>query len=420
MQPHSKGPKYQLKREIACGGMSIVYEAVQAITQQPVALKVVGPEVSEPAKTERLLREARVLGALQHPSIVRILEAGWEPGLGTYLAMEMLEGRSLEGILATRRKLAPREVVAIGREIGRALVSAHVRGIVHRDVKPGNIFVSWDPVQGEKVKLIDFGIAKLTLQGEVIPKITRAGEVLGTIDYMAPEQVLRPEEVDGRSDQYALAAVLYEALSGQVGASRPVSSILGAKALPPLKEIAPDVPLELAEVVGKALSLSPDERYPSMTRFVQALEKAAPPSAGPVSLLSLSVKVGADGRLEPVEPEGTARPAPSGAQRRRFPRAPYVAPVRVVLPSGENIDGRSEDISEGGMLLLVDRPCSDGTVVQVRFSLPTTGKVASAAAVTRWVRDGREKHALGLEFVDIAPTHREAIGSYVGVMARLG
>ncbi len=418
MQPREiKGPRYQLKREIACGGMAVVFEAVQAVTQQPVALKVVGPEVTDPSKAERLLREARVLGSLQHPSIVRVLEAGYEQGLGTFLAMEMLEGRSLEGILATRRKLSVREVALIGREVGRALVSAHVRGIVHRDVKPGNIFVSWDPVQGERVKLIDFGIAKLTSQGEPVAKITRSGEVLGTVDYMAPEQVMRPDEVDGRADQYALAAVLYEALAGPVAATRPMSTLLGAKSYPSLREAVPEVPAEVADVIAKALSISAGDRYASMSRFVQALERAVPQAPGPVSLLSLSVKVGSDGRLEPVQVEGQPK---DGAQRRRFQRAPYVNPVRVVLPTGDNIDGRTEDISEGGLLILVERSCADGTVVQVRFTLPTTGKVATASAVTRWVRDGKGKHALGLEFVEIAPTHREAIAAYVNLMARIG
>ena len=414
-----KGPRYTLKREIARGGMSVVFEAVQAVTGQPVALKVVGPEVTDQTKAERLLREASVLGTLQHPGIVRVLDAGWESGLGTFLAMEMLEGRSLEGILATRRKLTVREVVAVGRDIGRALLSAHVRGIVHRDVKPGNIFVAWDPVQGERVKLLDFGIARISATTES-PKLTRSGELLGTVDYMAPEQVLRPEEVDGRADQYALASVMYEALSGQVTAPREMSSLIGTKAPPSLRDVVPEIPPELADVIAKALSLSAGDRFPSMTRFVQAIERAAPAS-GPVSLLSLSVRVGSEGRIEAApQSEGTAKPV-DVAQRRRFARAPYVNPVRVILPSGENIDGRIEDISEGGLLILVERSCTDGTVVQVRFSLPTTGKVATASAVTRWVRGAKgTRHALGLEFVEVSPHVRESIGAYVNLMARLG
>ena len=250
-----KGPRYQLKREIACGGMAVVFEAVQAITGQPVALKVVGPEVEDQTRAERLLREASVLGTLQNPGIVRVLDAGWEPGLGTFMAMEMLEGRSLDGILATRRKLTVREVVAIARDIGRSLLSAHVRGIVHRDVKPGNIFVAWDPVQGERVKLLDFGIARLTASVGAT-KITRAGEVLGTVEYMAPEQVLRPDEVVGRADQYALASVMHEALSGQTTTPRDMATLLGSKTLPSLKELVPEIPLELADAIAKALSVS--------------------------------------------------------------------------------------------------------------------------------------------------------------------
>ena len=312
-----------------------------------------------------------------------------------------------------------REVVAIARDIGRSLLSAHVRGIVHRDVKPGNIFVAWDPVQGERVKLLDFGIARLTASVGAT-KITRAGEVLGTVDYMAPEQVLRPDEVDGRADQYALASVMHEALSGQTTTPRDMATLLGSKTLPSLKELVPEIPPELADAIAKALSVSASDRFPSMSRFVQAIERAAPP-AGPVSLLSLSVRVGSEGRIE-AAPQADGAPKPSEmAQRRRFARAPYVNPVRVILPSGENIDGRTEDISEGGLLILVERFCTDGTVVQVRFSLPTTGKVATASAVTRWVRGGKgSRHALGLEFVDVSPQVRESIGAYVNLMARLG
>ena len=406
--------RYQLKREIARGGMSVVFEATQAVTHQPVALKVVSAEGPSDGRVNRLLREARVLGLLQHPGVVRILDAGFEPGLGTYLAMEMLEGRSLEGILATRRKLSVPEAASIGREIGKGLLSAHVRGIVHRDVKPGNIFVSWDPVQGERVKLLDFGVARV-VPGvfEGAAKLTRQGDVIGTVDYMAPEQILRPEEVDGRADQYSLASILYEAMTGQLPLNRDVETLLSDAVPVHIGSLLPDMPAELAKVIHKALSKTPSDRFPSLSRFVQALDRACPPGPSP-PLLALAVRVAADGRLEPTpKPE-----APPGPQRRRFARAPFVTPVRMVLADGSCIDGRSEDISEGGLLAIVDRGCPDGSMVQVRFALPSSGRIATVPAVTRWVREGRGKHALGLEFTECP--HGVDIGRYVGIMSRLG
>ncbi|HEY6081302.1 MAG TPA: serine/threonine-protein kinase, partial [Polyangiaceae bacterium] len=203
--------RYYLKREIARGGAGAVFEAEHLYTKRSVALKLLLPERRTATEAlARLLREARALSLSRHPGIVAALDAGeTEDGI-PYLVLELLEGRSLAGILAVRRRIGPAEVAWLGAALCDALDAAHRQGIVHCDVKPSNVFVARDEQGGEVVKLCDFGVASVPTEDD-LP--TRDGALVSTPEFMAPEQLLE-HELDGRTDLYALGATLYACLAG--------------------------------------------------------------------------------------------------------------------------------------------------------------------------------------------------------------
>ena len=210
--------RYVLKREIARGGAGTVFEAVHAITTRTVAIKLLhSTSRNNPEICERLLLEARALATVRHPNVVEVLDAGLDRTGEPYLVMEMLEGRPLDGILASRRTLDVSDVVHIARQICDALAFMHARGVVHRDLKPSNVFVTRDEIGQETVKVVDFGIASLPSDWRPNQlRLTAPGGVYGTAEYMAPEQLVAMETVEPRCDQYSLGVLMYEALSGEV------------------------------------------------------------------------------------------------------------------------------------------------------------------------------------------------------------
>jgi predicted Ser/Thr protein kinase len=226
------------------GGMGVVYKARQKQLDRWVALKVLPRALgADPAFRERFLREARALARLRHPNIVAVHEFGEAGGL-FYLVMELVDGVDLRHVMRERR-LAPREALAIVRELCDALQYAHDEGIVHRDIKPENVIV--DRTGG--VKIADFGLAKVAGLAAGA-NLTEAGTVMGTPHYMAPEQLERPDEVDHRADLFALGVVLYEMLTG---------SLPRGAYEPPSRRIEVDVRLD--EIVLKALEREPARRY---------------------------------------------------------------------------------------------------------------------------------------------------------------
>ncbi|HXK17457.1 MAG TPA: protein kinase, partial [Polyangiaceae bacterium] len=399
--------RYLLKREIARGGAGAVFEAEHIYTKRSVALKLLVPEQRSAAEPRaRLLREALALSAARHPGVVAALDAGETDDGTPYLVLELLEGRSLEGILAVRRRISSAEAAQVGAAICDALSAAHRRGIIHRDIKPSNVFVARDEQGREVVKLFDFGVARVPSESN---KLTQDGALLGTPEYMAPEQLLA-RDVDGRTDLYALGVTLYECLAGVVPFEGNFGEVLlsvSTKMLPPLREKAADVPPDLASAIEKALAREPDERFADAATFAQAL-RAAGPAATPGSLLGIRqgppaiprpatvsapsprakggpaspvipASHGAASQGAPVShgvPASPARvvpvPPPLPATRRRFPRAPYVTPVRIYYGSSV-LDGRSEDVSVGGLLVLAPQAFEQAEQVKVRFALPMTG-----------------------------------------------
>jgi serine/threonine-protein kinase len=250
--------------------MGIVYEAYDPQLDRRVALKVLPPELTyDPRFVARFLREGRLAAALSHPNVVTVYEAG-EAGGQYYLAMELVAGTNLSRFLRERGPLDPDPALRILQQVAAALDAAHARGIVHRDVKPGNILLP----PGSAVKVSDFGIARTA--GEAGP--TQTGDILGTAEYMSPEQA-RGERTDFRTDIYSLGCVAYEMLTGQPpfgsgGDNRPFTALLHdhAYAAPrPARLLNPRIPARAERVLAAALTKDPAQRPGTASGFVQDL-----------------------------------------------------------------------------------------------------------------------------------------------------
>lgn len=269
------GKKYRLGREIGRGGASVVYEADDIRTQRRVALKLIAPTLADDERARRrFLREARNAAQLAHPHVVSIYEADCDPSGLVYIACELLVGEDLETRLAREGRLgllAARDVLV---PVMSALEAAHAVGIVHRDVKPSNVFLAQDRSRVTS-KLIDFGLSK-PIDDDL--RVTRGGMLVGTPGYMAPEQVFEAEVVGPPTDIWQVATVWFECLSGRLPY---VASSVGALARllvsedpPSLREVDPSIPEVLAEVIDRGLRRDRAERWPSMLDFILAIEAA--------------------------------------------------------------------------------------------------------------------------------------------------
>src|ERR1700722_14791105 len=261
--------RYELRRLIARGGMGLVFEAHHRFTRRAVALKLLPDEVrGQKEPRGRLLREAHALTAVRHPGIVEVLDAGVCREMGPYVVMEMLDGRTLDGILAARRRLSIRDAVQVARQVCDAVGHAHSRGVVHRDLKPSNYFIARNEIGQETVKLIDLGVAAVAEEQleQHDHKLTQAHEVLGTPEYMAPEQ-LWGRAIDARTDVYAIGMSLYECLTGEVPYAGTYPEVLvqvsNAPGPPKVRERRPDVPEALAGAIEMALEKNAADRFHS-------------------------------------------------------------------------------------------------------------------------------------------------------------
>ena len=412
--------RYRVRREIARGGMGLVFEAEHITTGQRVALKVLSAaHLGRGPGAKRLLREARILGALRHPNVVRVQDAGTCALHGPYLALELIDGRPLDGILLTRTRLPIAQAVALGAQLASALDHVHRSGFVHRDLKPANILVAHTPI-GDQLELLDFGVAKVASRDDDpdAEKLTQMGEMLGTREYMAPEQLMSGT-IDARTDVYGAAAVLYECLGGEVPYSGHVSAIITQM----LRKVRPaalrarraEIPPSLESEVMKGLELDAADRSPSNAAFARACVDALDGAVPQLSLLDLqpdSGVVSIPGELAPKPTMAARAPA-----RRQHTRAPYVAPVRVLLPEGIHVDGRTEDLSEGGTLVVTKNAVPTDRTVSVRLPLPGDGRVVEITGVVRWSRERRNVFASGLEFVGLTDDARNAVRTYVSMMS---
>jgi tetratricopeptide (TPR) repeat protein len=263
--------RYTLERELGAGGMAVVYLARDLRHDRPVALKVVRPELTALLGPERFLREIAITGRLQHPHILPLLDSGEAEGL-LYYVMPYVAGETLRQRLEREGQLPVEEALRLVREVADALDYAHRQGVVHRDIKPENILL-----HEQHAVVADFGIARAVVAagGE---KLTATGTAIGSPAYMSPEQCVGSRELDGRSDLYSLACVLYEMLAGQppfTGSSAESAVYQHLSVTPrPVSEVRPSVPVAVAQALQRGLAKTAADRYETASRFGESLGAA--------------------------------------------------------------------------------------------------------------------------------------------------
>ena len=278
---------YRIVRLLGEGGFGEVYLAENPLIERRAAVKVLHTALARDVElVRRFLNEARAASAIRHRNIIEVFDAGVTPEGAPYILMEFLEGVSLQTRLADRGRLALAQALEVARQAGSALAAAHAAGIVHRDLKPENLFLVPDAAapNGERVKILDFGIAKIKRSGGTGGTMrTQAGLIMGSPAYMSPEQCKDSADVDLRSDIYSFATIIYEALAGRtphVAASGTEMLIMHLTEMPPpLRELVPDVPAHVEAAIMRGLARARADRFDSMASFVGALRADADPDA---------------------------------------------------------------------------------------------------------------------------------------------
>ncbi|MCU0658039.1 MAG: protein kinase, partial [Polyangiaceae bacterium] len=323
--------KYRILKQLADGGMGTIYEARHEVLGTTVALKMLHPNLAKRSNlAERFLQEARVSATLRSPHIVQVLDVEQGPQ-GAILVMELLRGETLQALLDRQTRLDLPVALDHTMQLLQGLEVAHEAGVVHRDLKPDNVFLVPGP-SGPLLKLLDFGIAKLKTSPEFDRGLTRPGVVMGTPEYMAPEQAFSADTVDARADIYAMGVLLFEMLSGQrpVRGEEPkaIAHKVFSGHVTALSALLPSLPMGLVSAVHRAMAPSPQGRFASVAEMRQAL---LPFVQGSTSVL------GPAGLPTPPAPtQPNPQPIPSslhGPPTPPLPQAHSPTPPSLVAPS---------------------------------------------------------------------------------------
>jgi len=316
--------QYRVTGVIGQGGMGAVYAAEHALLGRPAAIKVLLPELSQKQDiVQRFFNEARAATAIRHPGIVEIYDFGWTSDGAAFIVMERLDGETLAR-RAGRGRMRWQAAFGVARQIAGALAAAHGKGIVHRDLKPDNVFLVLDPEVpgGERIKLLDFGIAKLAGEASSMANATRTGQVMGTPTYMAPEQC-RGVAVDHRVDLYALGCVVFELCSGRppfIGEG--TGDVLAAHIhVPPprLAALGVDAPYAVEQLVQWMLAKSPADRVPTAEETIRAIDAITSEQAPATGLAAGVVRI-ATSSPSLTTLSGAASAAPPSAPEARGER----------------------------------------------------------------------------------------------------
>jgi eukaryotic-like serine/threonine-protein kinase len=336
------GGKYRIVRVIGDGGMGTVYEARHEMLGTAVALKFLHGELAKRAGlAQRFLQEARVSANIQSPHVTKVTDVDTAPDGTPYLVMELLNGESLQQLLDRRSKLPPDQAIDFALQTLSGLEAAHAIGVVHRDLKPDNVFVT-PSGGGPLLKLIDFGIAKLRASNEYQRGLTRAGALMGTPEYMAPEQLYSAAEVDHRADIFSLGVMLFEMLSGYRPADGDdAQAIVGkivAGEIRDLRQLEPELPESLVGVVLRAIAPERGDRFDSAHEMRQALASFAGELSHAGRLAATPHPAAAAARFEALNLPPPVPPTPDDAPRRS--NVPATLP-----PEDSAVVGSTQDAS---------------------------------------------------------------------------
>jgi len=311
--------RYTISKKLGVGGMGAVYEAIHGDLRKRVALKTLHPEIARnPSMRARFLQEGQAASSIRHPHVVDVSDVGVEAGM-PYLVMECLEGESLAARMARERPMDPGAVVDVMIPVLAAVSAAHAEGVVHRDLKPDNIFLARTRDGMVVPKVLDFGISKVS-DTQRAKALTATSAMMGTPHYMSPEQTQGSKNVDGRTDQYALGVILYECVTGAMPFDGDslydlMHAIMSAPITPP-RALNAAVPPGFEQVILRALERDPDRRFAS----VRDLGRELLAWAGPETRMVWDRVFGAPSLVPPaVAPAPPASPAPASLPPRSNP-----------------------------------------------------------------------------------------------------
>jgi serine/threonine protein kinase len=332
---------YRVRSVLGRGGMSVVYQAENLRLSSVIALKVLAPELAaDDVFRARFLEESRIAASLNHPNVIPIYDMGSQDDL-LYIAMRYVSGTDMRQMIKKRGRILPATALFLVGQAARALDAAHRKGLVHRDVKPGNLLIERGGDEGDPdhVYLADFGITKHAMSRS---GLTSTGQFLGTIDYVAPEQI-RGTSVLGLADQYSLGCVLYECLTGRVPFEKDLDAAIiwaHVEETPTMPTVLrPELPPEVDEVFARVLAKRPDERYQSCREFVEAARMALG-IFGPGTESSLAF-----GTMTVSPQTGAPAGSQAGASADRFSWSSLAGqshggdPINPVSPAGRSESG---------------------------------------------------------------------------------
>lgn len=386
--------RYELLRDVGGRVGGSRWEIRQLRTARRLLLKVGVRSAHDETDAAAVRREQMALARIHHPGAVDLRDAGNTELGDPYIVVEMLEGRTLEGLVAARGALLPDEATSVVNQIGQVLAAAHDVGVLHGVVRPDNVLVVRDAWGVERVKLVHWESATIVDAGPT----TSVGHDGGASSRVNGVRAEHRDKV--AQDLAGLGSCAFLAFVGRArNEGEDITSLV--------------LPKKLATVIGRTL-VGPN-RFASVKDFLDAFEIASPKVVGPTQLLQADP----ERRGISVTTTGATTPdAPLPSELRRSPRAAYRTPVRIEVSGIGAIDGRSEEISEGGLFVVTNGKIADGAEVTVRFALPVDGKVVSESGVVRWIRaprsgDGGEPRGIGIEFSAAGPESVTQIARYV-------